>query len=109
MSLITWLEAFVDMIRSSRESKKEHKMARRTQLEHELIFREYGVYGIVTELVRLVGGDGGFANRTQIREIGEKLFRIGGFNLMKEAMYYVRGTGTYFSQDIWHNIGPWQQ
>ena len=65
---------------------------------------------LIIELVTLVRKDNsGFANRTRIREIGEELNRQGGMKLMQEAYYKVRATGTYFSQDIWHEIGEWQQ
>ena len=63
----------------------------------------------LSELVQLVGSDGGFANRPRIREIGEELNRQGGIDLMRQFYYAVRREGPYFSQDIWHRIGSWEQ
>jgi len=65
---------------------------------------------LIVELVTLVKQDNsGFANRPRIREIGQELNRQGGMKLMQQAYYKVRATGAYFSQDIWHEIGEWEQ
>jgi hypothetical protein len=65
---------------------------------------------LIVELVTLVKRDNsGFANRPRIREIGQELNRQGGMKLMQQAYYKVRATGAYFSQDIWHEIGEWEQ
>ena len=91
-------------------SDEERKMAGRSQSEHQRIAQQHGVSILFNELVGLVKKDNsGFAEKTRIREIGEELNRRGGFKLMQEAYYHVRNTGTYFSQDIWHRIGEWEQ
>jgi hypothetical protein len=63
---------------------------------------------LLKELLQLVGSDGGFGNKTRIREIGEELNRIGGMDLMQCAYYGVKNAGRYFSQDIWDGIGSWR-
>lgn len=65
---------------------------------------------VLNELITLVKKDNsGFANKPRIREIGDELNRQGGMKLMQQAYYLVRNTGVYFSQDIWHGIGEWEQ
>lgn len=64
---------------------------------------------IVDRIVQLVGGDGGFANKAALREIGEELNRQGGIDRMRLVYYRVRNKGPYFSQDIWHMIGDWRE
>ena len=61
----------------------------------------------VSELVRLVGSDGGFANKRRIREIGEDLNRKGDIEFMR-LHYYAVKKQVYFSEDIWDGIGSWR-
>lgn len=61
------------------------------------------------ELIALVGTDGGFGNVARIRQIGERVHRLGGMDLMQCFYYGVRNSGRYFSQDIWDGIGSWRK
>jgi hypothetical protein len=70
--------------------------------------RKRGEEETVAELRKLIGSDGGFANKALIRAIGEELNREGGMTLMRRAYNGVRTTGRYFSQDIWDGIGNWR-
>ena len=63
----------------------------------------------ISILCPLVQSDGGFGNSSRMYEIGEELFANGGIDLMREVYKGVRRRGAYFSQDIWHGIGPWQK
>lgn len=90
--------------------RNEREESRRNEEERKAkVYRLADENGhLLRELLELVGNDGGFGNRSRIREIGEELNRIGGMDLMQCGYYGVRNAGRYFSQQIWDGVGAWR-